>query len=1109
MKRAFLYLTAVGLVCVLSCGALWAQATAQISGTARDQSGAVLPGVEVTATQTETGIVRNTVTNETGSYVLPNLAVGSYRLEAALPGFRTFVQTGIVLQVNSSPVINVVLEVGQISEQVEVQANAALVETRSSSVGQVVENARILDLPLNGRNVTDLITLGGAAVQTDVPMPKNFAGSNYISAAGSLGFGVEYTLDGARHVNFVSGTSMQMPFPDALQELKIETSGMTAQHGVSAAVGGVTKSGTNDLHGDLFEFVRNDLFNARNYFATKNSTLKRNQFGGTIGGPVLKNKLFFFGGYQGTIVRQDPADVRSFIPSPAMMAGDWTAFASPACNTGRQITLRAPFVNNRIDPASYNKVALNILSRVLPKSPAPDACGQVTYGPRNVSNEKQIVGRVDYQWTKQHAIFGRFVRNTLDNPPAYSFSPENILTANGTGYDNTAKSIAFGDTYLIGPNIVQSFRAGANLVDVWRIGNAYFSYCDVAVKTYCGYAPTYTSFSITGGFQLSSNNVGDNKYHPHTYSLSDDLSVVHGSHQFSFGGGLTHGNYKSKSDFVAAGTMTFNGQDTGLGMGDFMLGRVSSLVMGTPNDQLVLTQNSIAAYATDTWKAKPRLTVNYGIRWEPYIPQVMSQGAVLNFDENRFHQGIRSTVYKNAPLGWYYPGDPGAPTGNSTAYKKWAQIAPRLGFAWDVNGDGKTSVRMSYAYSYNFVNAQWREDTVGSAPWGNRTSLTSVTLDDPWRDFPGGIPFPLTKGTDARFSAYSNMQSTPFNVTTPATSSWNMSVQRQIGSDWLVSASYIGTQTSHMWSQKALNPAIYIPGASCTLNGATYTPCSSAANTNQRRRFSIERPVDGQLMANVSDTDAGGTQNYNGMLLSLQRQVNRGISLNSNYTWSHCVGDYADVNSQGPAADETYTDPTNRRADRGDCLGERRQNLNFTALAETPQFANSKLRMIASGWRFSSIYSISSGAPFTIITGSDRSLTGTGLGGANNQRVNQVLGDVYLDKSGRPYTTWVNPSAFALPTLGTLGNIGRNTVRGPHTWSFDMAASRSLRLHENQRVELRIEAFNVTNSFRPGGISTQGTSGSGAFLSMASNTFGQIRNALDPRILQFALKYVF
>src|SRR6266478_6382597 len=371
MKRAVLCLTIAGLVSVFSCGAAWGQATAQISGTVRDQTGAVLPGVEVTAAHTETGIARNTVTNEAGLYVLPNLAVGPYRLEAALPVFRTFVQSGIVLRVNSNPVINVVLELGQVNEQVEVQANAALVETRSSTVGQVVENARILELPLNGRNVTDLITLAGAAIQTDVPMPKNFAGSNYISAAGGLGFGVEYTLDGARHINFVSGTSMQMPFPDALQELKIETSGMTAQHGVSAAVGGVTKSGANEFHGDLFEFVRNDLFNARNYFAA-NSTLKRNQFGGTIGGPILKNKLFFFAGYQGTTTRQDPADTRSFIPTPAMMAGDWTAFASPACNAGRQISLKAPFSNNRIDPTLYSQPAINMLNRILPQAPIPD-----------------------------------------------------------------------------------------------------------------------------------------------------------------------------------------------------------------------------------------------------------------------------------------------------------------------------------------------------------------------------------------------------------------------------------------------------------------------------------------------------------------------------------------------------------------------------------------------------------------------------------------------------------------------------------------------------------------------------------------------------------------
>src|SRR6266487_1626567 len=343
MKRIVMSVSTMFFIWALGNPVVWAQGTAQISGAVRDQSGAVLPGVEITATQTETGISRNTVSNETGSYVLPNLAVGPYRLEAALPGFRTYVQTGIVLQVNGSPVVNPVLEVGQVSEQVEVQANAAMVETRNAGVGQVIENQRILELPLNGRQVSDLITLAGAAVQTAASRVQNGSLEPYIQVGGALGYAVDYTLDGASHINFVTGANMPLPFPDALQEFKVETSGVNAQHGTASAVGGVTKSGTNEMHGDLFEFVRNDLFNARNYFATKPSTLKRNQFGGTIGGPLLKNKLFFFGGFQGTTIRQDPADSQAFVPTPAMLAGDWTAFASPACNAGRIVSLSAPF----------------------------------------------------------------------------------------------------------------------------------------------------------------------------------------------------------------------------------------------------------------------------------------------------------------------------------------------------------------------------------------------------------------------------------------------------------------------------------------------------------------------------------------------------------------------------------------------------------------------------------------------------------------------------------------------------------------------------------------------------------------------------------------------
>ena len=404
MKRIWTTLFMGLLILVTTSGNVWAQATAQISGSVQDQSGAVLPGVEVTATQTDTGVSRPAVTNETGHYVLPNLPLGPYRLEAGLPGFRSFVQTGLVLQVGSNPTLNITLQVGQVSEQVEVQANAGLVETRSVSVGQVMETARIMELPLNGRNAQELILLNGGAAQVAPTSGTGSSGYTFtgriaISTAGGLGTSMEYVLDGIRHLDPYDSLPLPLPFPDALAEFKTEIGGQSAQQARGSQVSAVTKSGTNSFHGDLFEFVRNDLFNARNFYAVKGSTLKRNQFGGTAGGPIIHNKLFFFGGYQGTMIRQDPSDVRSYVPTAAMLAGDFTAFTSPACNTRGQITLRSPFVNNRIDPALFSPAAKNIAAR-LPKT--NDPCGEIIYGARNTRDEKQYVGKIDYHKSDTH-----------------------------------------------------------------------------------------------------------------------------------------------------------------------------------------------------------------------------------------------------------------------------------------------------------------------------------------------------------------------------------------------------------------------------------------------------------------------------------------------------------------------------------------------------------------------------------------------------------------------------------------------------------------------------------------------------------------------------------
>src|SRR5256885_14683100 len=433
-------------VSVLVSASAWAQSTAQISGTVKDASGAVLPGVEVTATQIETGIARNTISNEAGVYALPNLPLGPYRLEAALAGFRTFVQTGIVLQVNSNIVINAALEVGQVAQTVEVQANAGQVETRSSGVGQVIETQRILDLPLNGRNVTDLVTLSGLAVQTASSRSFGMRTGVLISVAGGTTDGVQYSLDGAPHINMLDGSGMPLPFPDALQEFRLSTSTQDASNGMhsGAAVNAVVKSGTNEFHGDLFEFVRNGAFNGRDAFATKDDGLKRHQFGGVIGGPIKKDKVFFFAGYQGTTIRQDPSDNTTFVPSAAMLAGDFTTFASSACQTSN-IALRAPFVNNRVSPAQFSPAALRIAAQYPQTS---DPCGKLIWGARAIENQGQYVGRIDYQMNAKESVFGRYVGTSIATTAPYSLQ-KNVLTTNVYGQDDLATSITLGHTYLI------------------------------------------------------------------------------------------------------------------------------------------------------------------------------------------------------------------------------------------------------------------------------------------------------------------------------------------------------------------------------------------------------------------------------------------------------------------------------------------------------------------------------------------------------------------------------------------------------------------------------------------------------------------------------------
>ena len=1089
------------LISVLCCSVVWAQGTAEISGTVRDQSSAVLPGVEITVTHTETGITRTTITNETGSYVLPNLAIGPYRLAASLPGFRSYAQTGIVLQVNSSPTINPILEVGQLTETVEVQANAAMVETRASGVGQVIENERILELPLNGRQVTDLIVLAGAAVQTGTATNRSIQGIPTISIAGGLTTGVAFLLDGAGHNNVWDNLNMPLPFPDALEEFKVETSALSARSGqyTGASVSAVTKSGTNQMHGSLFEFVRNDLFNARNYFAATHSTLKRNQFGGTVGGPIIKNKLFFFGGYQGTTIRRDPASDRVFIPTAAMMAGDFTTVTSPQCRAGGQLNLRAPFVNNRIDPALFSPAAKNLVSRLPTTS---DPCGLLIHGIRESRDEKQVVGKVDYQLSSKHSLFGRYLLTAPSQVPPMNFGP-NLFASPEPGSNNLAQSYALGSTYLMSPNTVNALRLAVSRAAIHRSNGDFFSLPDLGVNMYTRW-PKFMGLTVTGGFSFGGANAVEVFQRGTNYEVSDDLSLVRGSHQMSLGGNLLHWRINLYASGWSPGAFTFNGQATGLGLADLLIGQPSLLRQAGLNE-VFLSHSYVGLYGTDTWKVTPRLTLNYGLRWEPYFPQVQRNGHANNFSEERYKTGIRSTVYKDAPVGFNYPGDPGFPgtrcddaasvvCQGTGMYKQWWNLSPRLGLAWDPRGDGRTSVRAAYGLGFDQLTGEfWL--TVITPPWTNSVDvLPPYSFDDPWRGFPGGNPFPVKPLTaNSPFVPFGNYFVTPEDYKAKATQrhTWNLSIQRQVAADWLVSASYLGSQTAHIWGSREFNPAVYIPGGPCTLQGVTFNPCSTTANTNERRRLSVQYPnIRGMPIGFMSYREPAGTQSYHALLVSVQRRAASGVTVGGNYTWSRCIGDSSNAGS-GNTPGTTYIDPTNRRFDRGNCDSDRRQIFNVTAVAETPRFQNFTLRTLATGWRLSGIYRYSTGSSLSVLSGLDRALNGV-----VNQRAQQVLENPYGDKS---LNNHLNPRAFAQPALGTLGNVGSRGIEGPGTWQLDLSLSRIFRLGETHRLEARAEAYNLTNSLRPLNPNT----------TITSSTFGQITSAADPRIMQFALKYVF
>src|ERR1017187_1842993 len=773
MRSTFLFLLTLIFLSLSGTPSARAQSVGggQIQGLVTDVTGAAVPGADVEALQTSSGLRRAVTSGADGGYIFPNLPVGLYQLSASKAGFNGYKQSGIVIQVGNNLRIDMVLQVGGVTQTVQVDAQASMVQTEDQAVSQVIDGQRVTDLPLNGRQATQLILLSGAA--TVAPPGDNVGSKNYpteitYSVAGSQGTQTEYLMDGADNTDSFSNVNLPFPFPDALGEFSVQTSGLAAQYGFhpGSVVNIVTRSGANAFHGTVFDFLRNNSVNATNYFSTKDS-LKRNQFGGAIGGPVRHDKIFFFGGYQGTIVHQQSLSTTYILPTQAILNGDWTAFAGTK-------TLKAPFAGNTINPNLYNASALQLVKTYLPLAIASN--GKYLYGPPNPNTENQYIGRVDWNESSKQTIF---VRYFLTHYFQSGFFNNNLLNTSNPQLDDQVQSLTLGHTYSISSNLVNSFHAGgtrsfvsrgqvASLINPKTVG------INVSVPV-----PNYIYMSVSGDFTVSCGTCETYQVTTNSENVLDDIFWTRGKHHFGFGANFIHNHMNLQGTNNANGQFTFNGSFTGDALGDFMLGDPITLYQGN-NTGSTFAKNLFALYAQDSFQMTPRFTVNAGVRWESDLPEVETAGRGGSFSMSAFKAGQTSTIFKSAPPGLLFAGDPGIPTGYINNH--WDHFEPRVGIAWDPRGMGRESIRASYTVGFSQPIVYMEDRFENNAPFGDAITINppAGSLSNPYAAYPGGNPFPqpFPPKSNAFFPTAGSYFLFPVNMKPSYTQTWNLAVEK-------------------------------------------------------------------------------------------------------------------------------------------------------------------------------------------------------------------------------------------------------------------------------------------------------------------------------------------
>ncbi|HTM47331.1 MAG TPA: carboxypeptidase-like regulatory domain-containing protein [Bryobacteraceae bacterium] len=1062
------------------------QATGTIHGTVFDNSGAVVAGAQVTAISSQTNQPRITTTNPDGGYILPLLPAGDYAVRVTSPGLAPFVQKNITLQANTDIEVDAKLAVATATETVNVSDTPLMVQTSATNLVQVVDQKRIVDLPLNGRNVLQLMALNsgvadrGAAGGT-IQVNTFASGQYHFSASlnGSRGNATNFLLDDADNNDDFTKIAHPYPNPDAVSEVSVQSSTFDAQYGrgVGGVVNVVTRSGSNQIHGSAFEFLRNYELNAANFFSGRDA-LKRNQFGFSAGGPVIIPKLyngkdhtFIFGSYQGTRNRSATPGALATTPSSAMKQGDLSSFLRPDGVGAIHDPLSGGgyFPNNQIPVSRFDPVSAKLLN-VMPASSSANF--QLRFGtPTLAISDDQLVLRGDQIVNEKQRVSVRYFLLHYNQP--WVFLPNNLYSVAAGQYGN-AQNVTVSHTYVFSSRLLNQFNGTYNKSTPTAAPPAdlttNYQSLGANVKTAPGFPTMDLSISNWSGISLG---LGYGN-HQNAWELADNLSYTAGKQSMKIGFNFKRHLLDKSSYFLTGGTASFSGlilsdagkSNAGNSFGEFLLGKPNTWQQQSAWSEN-LYNNFFTLYFQDDIRVNRKLTVNLGMRWEPSFDATESSGKRVTFVP-----GQQSTVFPNAFRGLLFQGDAGYE--DRIVPTEWGILAPRIGFAFQALS--KTVIRSAYGIFYDHNPGIFNNRSASAAPFIKQIILTAPdSLANPYGSSPVLDPSAQSATRDFVFAPFVTYAVPSRQMGTGYMQNWNFVVEHQLRPDMLVRGAYVGSKGTHLLNSPEVNPAIYGPGA-------------TVANQNARRVYQPIGPI--ELGASV------GWSKYHAAQFTFQQRFSKGVTVLANYT----ISKSSDLSSYGSVEGNTLgPNPFNYNDNRGKSDFDIPQRLVVSGIWQLPAFKDRGLlmRSVLGGWQSNYIFTAQSGVPMTIFSGVDNALMGVGGNFADLTGVDWRL------PPDRPKRDRIrqnfNTAAFRVNAVGTIGTGRRNQLRAPGLWNADFSAFKDFGIWERVRLQFRGELFNVLNHAN---LNTPNTT-------VTSPSFGQVTSASSPRIVQFGLKLLF